>query len=233
MPCYQSTNLPAGGSTTGRTAYATEQECLEACKEGACCQGTTCSVRPQCQCQGTGQTFHGVGTTCNPSPCCQDSAVAVLVTVSGYRDCLATGQRITAIPRSMTCMPGGGVISGVGGGVANFGYTHSFEAGSGLNYRGAFLQLLFSSSSLKFTVGYAEVTNDELLQCGPCGLYASVALYYQNPETHNCIGSIKNWDWIVGKSYTVVTNNRGGLGNCRSDTSNDTCTVTIDGVQYL
>ena len=69
MPCYQSTNLPSGITTTGRTSYKTEADCLQACREGACCEGTTCSVKPQCQCQGTGKTFKGVGTTCSPNPC--------------------------------------------------------------------------------------------------------------------------------------------------------------------
>lgn len=69
MPCYQSTNLPSGITTTGRTSYATEADCLQACKEGACCEGTTCSIKPQCQCQGTGKVFKGVGTTCEPNPC--------------------------------------------------------------------------------------------------------------------------------------------------------------------
>jgi hypothetical protein len=69
MTCYQSTNLPSGFSTTGRTSYATEADCLQACKEGACCEGTTCTVKPQCQCQGAGKTFKGVGTTCTPNPC--------------------------------------------------------------------------------------------------------------------------------------------------------------------
>jgi hypothetical protein len=70
MPCYQSTNLPSGVTTTGRTSYKTEAECNQACKEGACCEGTSCTVKPACQCQGTGQTFRGVGTVCTPSPCC-------------------------------------------------------------------------------------------------------------------------------------------------------------------
>lgn len=64
MPCYQSTNLPSGVTTTGRTSYTTEADCLNACREGACFEGTSCSVKPQCQCQGTGKTFKGVGTTC-------------------------------------------------------------------------------------------------------------------------------------------------------------------------
>jgi len=67
MTCYQSGSFPAGASTQGRRSYATQAECLQACKEGACCEGTTCSVKPQCQCQGAGKTFKGIGTTCvNP-----------------------------------------------------------------------------------------------------------------------------------------------------------------------
>lgn len=49
--------------------YATEADCNQACKEGACCESTTCSVKPACQCQGTGKVFKGVGTTCRPNPC--------------------------------------------------------------------------------------------------------------------------------------------------------------------
>lgn len=70
MTCYQSTSLPSGVTSTGRTGYATEADCLNACKEGACCTGTTCSVKPQCQCQGTGQTFKGIGTVCTGTSCC-------------------------------------------------------------------------------------------------------------------------------------------------------------------
>jgi hypothetical protein len=70
MTCYQSTNLPSGVTTTGRTSYTTEADCLNACKEGACCEGTACSVKPQCQCQGTGKVFKGVGTTCTAGLCC-------------------------------------------------------------------------------------------------------------------------------------------------------------------
>ena len=69
MPCYQPTNFPPGFTTTGRTSYATEADCLNSCKEGACCEGTTCSVKPQCQCQGAGKVFRGVGTVCTPNLC--------------------------------------------------------------------------------------------------------------------------------------------------------------------
>lgn len=50
MPCYKINTAPSGYGKIGTTGYATEAECLEACKEGACCNGTTCSVKPQCQC---------------------------------------------------------------------------------------------------------------------------------------------------------------------------------------
>lgn len=67
MSCFQNTSatpVPSGSPT-----YQTESACLEACKEGACCEGTTCTVKPACQCGGTGKTFKGVGTVCSPNPC--------------------------------------------------------------------------------------------------------------------------------------------------------------------
>jgi hypothetical protein len=93
MPCYQSTNLPGGVSTTGRTSYATEAECNQACKEGACCEGTRCSVKPQCQCQGTGKTFSGVGTVCMPNPCtCVPGGCAdFTVTINGLSRSVSIG----------------------------------------------------------------------------------------------------------------------------------------------
>jgi hypothetical protein len=71
MPCRQVStfNGTTGSGQPGGGGYATEADCLQACKEGACCEGTTCTVKPQCQCQGTEQVFKGVGTTCTPNPC--------------------------------------------------------------------------------------------------------------------------------------------------------------------
>lgn len=66
MPCQSS---PASGQPSLPASYQTLSECLQACKEGACCEGTTCTVKPQCQCQGSGTVFKGAGTTCSPSPC--------------------------------------------------------------------------------------------------------------------------------------------------------------------
>jgi hypothetical protein len=72
MPCFKSST---NGGATGvgppsGGGYATEADCLNACKEGACCESNgTCSVKPACQCQGTGKVFKGVGTVCTPNPC--------------------------------------------------------------------------------------------------------------------------------------------------------------------
>ena len=70
MPCYKADEQPTGWIQKSTGAFATEAECLEACKEGACCNGTTCSVKPQCQCDAAaGEVFKGVGTVCSPNPC--------------------------------------------------------------------------------------------------------------------------------------------------------------------
>ena len=90
MPCYQSTNLPSGFTTTGRTSYTTEADCLNACKEGACCEGTSCSVKPACQCQGSGKVFKGVGTVCATNTCCCTSRSSFPFTLSSFTPIDAT-----------------------------------------------------------------------------------------------------------------------------------------------
>ncbi len=94
MPCYQSTNLPSGFTTAGRTGYATEADCLQACREGACCEGTTCTVKPQCQCQGAEKTFKGVGATCESfnGACCEDGPVGTPPTCSIKTVCECVGE---------------------------------------------------------------------------------------------------------------------------------------------
>lgn len=100
MPCYQSTNLPGGVTTTGRTSYATEADCLNACKEGACCEGATCTVKPACQCQGAGKVFKGVGTVCEPNPC-----------LYGCGSCTSIPQTLTA---TISVSGGGDYLSAMG-----------------------------------------------------------------------------------------------------------------------
>ena len=57
------------------TLNGVDLTCCDDELDGACCEGTACSVKPQCQCQGTGKTFKGVGTTCTPNPCVNDPCV--------------------------------------------------------------------------------------------------------------------------------------------------------------
>lgn len=88
MPCRQVStfNGTPGSGQPGGGGFATEADCLQACKEGACCEGTTCSVKPQCQCQGAGQTFRGVGTTCTACNICScaDIPSSFTMTFSGF-----------------------------------------------------------------------------------------------------------------------------------------------------
>ena len=87
MPCYQSTNFPPGFSTTGRTGYRTEADCNQACKEGACCEGTVCTVKPQCQCQGDDKKFQGIGTVCAADTCQFCTVSGSPKTGSGVGEC--------------------------------------------------------------------------------------------------------------------------------------------------
>lgn len=71
MACAQSSTLVSSGvtRTPNSGAFSTLADCLNACKEGACCDGATCSIKPRCQCQGAGQTFKGIGVSCTDSMC--------------------------------------------------------------------------------------------------------------------------------------------------------------------
>jgi len=68
MPCRQSPTF-AGDVGIGKpdgTGFDTQAECNEKCAEGACCEGTVCSIKPACGCCGE---FKGSGTTCEGGPC--------------------------------------------------------------------------------------------------------------------------------------------------------------------
>lgn len=67
MPCYESNNLPAGVSGEGRFLWGSEEGCLGACQEGACCAGSECTIKPQCKCAEPGMVFFGVGKSCKSS----------------------------------------------------------------------------------------------------------------------------------------------------------------------
>jgi hypothetical protein len=98
MPCRQVSTFNGTAASSG--SYTTEADCLNACKEGACCEGTTCTVKPACQCQGTGKVFKGVGTVCSPNPCLCCNANGTPKSGSGCQQCWCfCGEGAAAYPR--------------------------------------------------------------------------------------------------------------------------------------
>jgi hypothetical protein len=91
MPCYQSTSLPSGVTTTGRTSYTTEADCNQACREGACCEGTTCTVKPQCQCKCASGSCCGPDTFTNSNgetgPRCRNESESACAARGGTWRC--------------------------------------------------------------------------------------------------------------------------------------------------
>jgi hypothetical protein len=88
MPCYEfQSDSPSGPPWS--SGFASEADCLQACGEGACCNGTTCTVKPQCQCNAAaGEVFKGVGTVCSPNPCLccgtTDTPEHLMLTISSF-----------------------------------------------------------------------------------------------------------------------------------------------------
>ncbi|MGA0398264.1 MAG: hypothetical protein ACO3O3_13975, partial [Ilumatobacteraceae bacterium] len=68
MPCYSQDNVPDGyiAKLPDGPTYESEEDCLDACAEGACCEiDGTCNIKPQCECDtDNGAVFAGVGETC-------------------------------------------------------------------------------------------------------------------------------------------------------------------------
>jgi hypothetical protein len=130
MTCYQSTNLPSGFPTTGRTSYATEAECNQACKEGACCEGVACSVKPACQCKCQSGSCCGPDTYTNitneTGPRCREETQAECAARGGVWRCGLPCRGVTYDPAtgyglgSEICLPQDGnpfispVFMGVG-----------------------------------------------------------------------------------------------------------------------
>ena len=99
MPCRKISD-GGQGSATATSTYATEEECLQACGDGACCETslgmTGCTVKPKCKCTGTGKVFLGVGTTCTPNPCADPTAtgaccVGNVCSTKTQAECVAAG----------------------------------------------------------------------------------------------------------------------------------------------
>ena len=100
MPCRQQSQL--GGATGfggGAGGFATEAECLAACKEGACCTGTKCTVKPQCQCDAAaGEVFKGVGTVCGTAAVGWSKSRSLVIS-GGEGDFAAFNGRFDMSPR--------------------------------------------------------------------------------------------------------------------------------------
>lgn len=74
MPCYSQDNVPDGyiAKFPDGPTYESEEDCLDACAEGACCEADgTCNIKPQCECDtDNGAVFAGVGEGCEAcAPC--------------------------------------------------------------------------------------------------------------------------------------------------------------------
>jgi hypothetical protein len=73
MPCYSQDNVPEGyiAKFPDGPTYESEEDCLDACAEGACCETDgTCNIKPQCECDtDNGAVFAGVGEKCEASTC--------------------------------------------------------------------------------------------------------------------------------------------------------------------
>ena len=106
MPCRQVSTFNGTAASSG--SYATEAECLQACKEGACCEAGVCSVKPACQCKGPGQTFQGVGTTCSDisGACCNTTAGVTTCTIKPACECTGAGYKFLGVGSTCSSLSG-------------------------------------------------------------------------------------------------------------------------------
>lgn len=88
MPCYSQDNVPEGyiAKFPDGPSYESEEDCLDACAEGACCEiDGTCNIKPQCECDtDNGAVFAGVGEGCERCNycACDDFNLGPTVTVN-------------------------------------------------------------------------------------------------------------------------------------------------------
>lgn len=185
MPCRQVStfNGTPGSGQTGGGGYATEAECLQACKEGACCESNgTCSVKPQCQCQGAGNVFKGVGTTCagNQCGCCGNGE-----TIAGKTATIVVST--SQMPTARWCAGGSGFVGCPDGQTYNGCWsqkpceTPNFGTwvDTALSFSATFTSNASASNctaSLQgYCPGYAGTRNASVgFSASPCKIYATV-----------------------------------------------------------
>lgn len=118
MPCRPVATYSGktgSGKPGGGGGYATEADCLNACKEGACCEGTTCSVKPQCQCVCTTGSCCGPDTTVGSDgvmwPRCREETQAECAARGGMWRCNVlcpkpTDEKQSSVPQICTTLTG-------------------------------------------------------------------------------------------------------------------------------
>lgn len=251
MACRQVStyNGVSGSGRQGGGGYVTEADCLNACKEGACCESNgTCSVKPQCQCQGTGQTFKGVGTACAPNicyPCGSDTRPKyIYATLSGSMSASPSGNTATYPSTQFT-------MQRIGCNYSEYTFSASLQGAR------CFLQYESADSAMRFVFDYADFYSDTtFINCQQSlfggGQFLTVTAgetqrprndaannafsYVAGPATYRFLENTANqsnsWGWIVGKSFQETIRWRiGTLGDfvtpCVAEMS---VLVTIDGI---
>jgi hypothetical protein len=149
------------------------------CSDGACCEGTTCTARPQSECQGPGKVFKGVGTTCSPNPCdlCDLGSIAIGTqgTAAGFYQTAFASYECPDASYSVSVAGSGSVakdnrflgslVCSVSGATPRCAYVGQISASSG-----ALIQIIL----VFFTVG-SDVRFSVKVQVNTTGTAASTA----------------------------------------------------------
>jgi hypothetical protein len=145
--------------------------------------------------------------------CCRGNAVSVVVSLSGYRGCSLSNDRITMPEQSQT------VVLDISSGVPpQDSWTHQITQVVLGNREGRSVRLRLAElgSTMEFTVLTSGILLPESASL-PCGGESHgglfIALSRQPTESHPCsdVNAFRRWDWIIGKSYSTNAV-AGGLG---------------------
>ena len=113
MGCYQfksgtaaAASFGVSGEAASLTRHRTEADCLNACKEGACCEGGNCTIRPKCRCKCMSNSCCGPDTMSVGGvngPVCRGGTEAECVARGGtWRPCYGCAAD-AAIPSQSIC----------------------------------------------------------------------------------------------------------------------------------
>jgi len=192
MTCIQVTsgNPPPTNATIPLSSggHKTEADCNQACKEGACCEGTSCTVKPQCQCQGAGKVFSGVGTVCTPNPCLCYCDSGSLVPESIYA--VLSGGTLWDQVVILNRIPGGASVSWNSGmDAAGFNVAHFRAIGT-----------WWATKSFSSCKTFYAMLSGQATEC-PTGSLSS--RFTTSPVKDNTVGG-----------YILLAIDNSGSGNC-------------------